>query len=33
LDIIAKEGLMLSKQHTYDKRAMKLLDIYKDIKG
>ena len=32
LDIIAKEGLKLSEQHTYDKRAELLLNIYKDIK-
>ena len=33
LDKIAQEGLELSKQHTYDKRAELLLSIYKDIKG
>lgn len=33
LDTIAKEGLVLSEQHTYDKRAELLLDIYKDVRG
>ena len=32
LTIIGNEGLLLAKNHTYDKRAEKLLEIYKDLK-
>jgi hypothetical protein len=32
LDIIGKEGQQLAKNHTYDKRAEKLLEVYRDIK-
>jgi len=33
LDTIAENGLSLAKEHTYDKRASMLLDIYRDLKG
>ena len=33
LDKISEEGFTLAQNHTYDKRAKKLLEIYKDLKN